>query len=145
MSVFDFVDGFEEVPIEVMRTADPLDVVAFYTNDLKSETDPNFKIDDNLEFIGDITKYPNLQLYCITYLKDCLPVAKCTYNGGMDIFGYVCPEVYEVWQIIKTEGLYNIEICGILNMLGIIDEELEANVAIFNAKFTNHVKSARTG
>lgn len=128
-----------------MRNADPLEVVAFYTNNMASQNDPNFKEGDNLEFIGDIAKYPNLQLYCIMYLKDCLPVVKCTYNGGMNIFEYICPEVYEVWQIIKTEGLYNLEICRILDMLGIIDEELEANVAIFNAKFANHVKSARTG
>ena len=153
-TVFDYINtsGISPVPIEVLKRAKPIEVVAFSSHRMVAQFrnyDFNLNRESTLIFTGDKDEYPNLQLYCLMRADEEEDVIRecCRTVGKIgwlrNIFETPCPEIAELWQIIKENNLYTIKLARMLTEFGLDDPELVSDVAIFNANFFNQIKSAR--
>lgn len=140
------------IPLEVIKNAKPIDIVAFSSFKmylLGDDTSDDFEFnpaDNILEFSGNASEYPNLQLVCLAVIVDGTDVIyRCRNENNKNIFKTPCPEIAKIWKIIKKSNLYGLNLCHVLTNLGLEEPELKEHIDIFNHQFlsNNQPKSAR--
>lgn len=147
--VYDYIDD-EIVPDHILRRAGPDEVVAFSSNTLEVEdTLSNFDVFGQTMTYRGVGLPKNLQLYCLFYIhNEQNTIIRCYYKSEKtgetcDVFETPCPEIAEIWRIIKENNLYAIELCQVLINLELYDPDLESHIDAYNARFVPRLKSAR--
>lgn len=139
------------IPLDVIKNAKPIDIVAFssfnmYLRESDIDDFESSSIDNILEFSGDGSEYPNLQLVCLAVIETNTDVIyECVDKNNNNIFETPCPEITEIWQIIKENNLYGINLCQTLFNLDLDEPNLKEHIEIFKHQFlsNNQPKSAR--
>lgn len=147
--VYDYID-VEATPDHVLRRAQPDEVVAFSSNNMLTDElrYDVYESEQSMMYRGsDLPK--NLQLYSLFYIhNESNVITRCYYTSKetgkiCDVFETPCPEIAEIWQIIKKNNLYAIKLCQVLINLELYDPELESHIDMYNARFVPQLKSAR--
>lgn len=149
-TIFDYTDEKKLVPSELLRRITPVEAVIFSIRNLRcSLLERNFNtLGSHMYFSKDPSNYPNLQLYCLMCIAGKGVIIKACHATNAtgqryNIFEVPCPEIAEIWNILKENNLYATRLYQVMIDLGLGDPELYSAIDAFDAKFTNQIKSAR--